>query len=304
LSAASAVIYHHGREQSHTEAIYGETVTEADASHRAFLVCLDTLADFLPTQNPDAQIALAIFFPSKAALSRALDASPHGEQETSIESIRRCDRILRDHPNAHISLGWLPRTIPFVGFKRAKQLALEAIRTADATNLTEPNTIRSQKANAEERAIATLTERYYSAPHTSLIYRTLLTNPPDGKPHPAASFRTQNEDSQDKFSRLTYATLYRVATGHAFVGEYTKRFHPQHTPEQIACPCGEPVETVEHVLLHCPLYNKPRRDYLTVSGRPLNLGQIFKGPKRITAMLHFLEESGACAKPRATWEPD
>jgi hypothetical protein len=40
---------------------------------------------------------------------------------------------------------WLPRTIPFVGFKRAKQLALEAIRTAEPNPDDDPHTIERQK---------------------------------------------------------------------------------------------------------------------------------------------------------------
>jgi hypothetical protein len=46
--------------------------------------------------------------------------------------------------------------------------------------------------------------------------------------------------------------LYRLITGHAFIGAYTQHFFDQHTPEQIACTCGELVQTVEHILLDCP----------------------------------------------------
>ncbi|KAF8480401.1 hypothetical protein DFH94DRAFT_742599 [Russula ochroleuca] len=66
--------------------------------------------------------------------------------------------------------------------------------------------------------------------------------------------QAREQGNKDKFSRLTRSTFYRVVTGHAFIGEYTRRFYPRHTREQIACPCGEPIETVEHVLLHCPRY--------------------------------------------------
>ncbi|KAI0278808.1 hypothetical protein BC826DRAFT_912259, partial [Russula brevipes] len=91
--------------------------------------------------------------------------------------------------------------------------------------------------------------------------------------------------------------------GHAFSGAYTQRFFPNHTPEQIACQCGEPIQTIEHILMVCPLYNEARRKHLTVGGRPRNLSQLFNHPKRVQALLRFLEETGACAKPRAVWNP-
>ena len=111
------------------------------------------------------------------------------------------------------------------------------------------------------------------------------------------------QEYPDKFSRLTHSTFYRLVTGHAFTGEYTQRFYPQHTQEQIACPCGEPVQTAEHVLLHCPLFTDARRRHLTANGRPRTLPQLFDKPKRVLETLRFLKETGACAKPRARWEP-
>jgi hypothetical protein len=48
-----------------------------------------------------------------------------------LECLGRIGELLDAHPNLNIRLLWLPRSIPPVGFKRAKQLALEAIHTAD-----------------------------------------------------------------------------------------------------------------------------------------------------------------------------
>ena len=107
----------------------------------------------------------------------------------------------------------------------------------------------------------------------------------------------------DKFSHLTLSTFYRFVTGHAFTGEYTQRFYPQHTQEQIACPCGAQIQTIEHVLLQCPLHAATRQKHLTANGRPRTLPQLFDKPEHTLATLHFLKETGACAKPRARWEP-
>ena len=68
---------------------------------------------------------------SKLAVSRALDASPHEEQTISLENLRRIGDLLDSYPNMNIRLLLLYRNSLSVGFKRAKQLAFEAIRTAD-----------------------------------------------------------------------------------------------------------------------------------------------------------------------------
>jgi hypothetical protein len=299
VGAASAVLYHNGREWKHKERVFGETVTVNDTALRSFIPALDVLTDFLTTQPNNPQRNILIFLSSNLAVGRVLDASPHAEQAVSIECLARIGELLDAHPNVNIWLLWLPRTIPWVGFKRAKQLAFEAIRTADLRDVKEPHTINGQKKKTRETAIAAWAERWHQAPRSSLAYKIALTRPPDGRPHP--TFLARQEAV--KFSRLTLCTLYRVITGHAFTGSYMQRFLPQHTREQVACPCGEPVQTIEHVLLDCPIHTAARRKHLTASGRPRNLSQLFNHPSRVLTLLRFMEETGACAKPRTVWEP-
>ena len=202
---------------------------------------------------------------------------------------------------------WLPRSIPFVGFKRAKQRALETIRTADIATLKEPHTIKCQKEDTKHQAVKEWTDWWHQLPRNSLIYQTTLLEPPDGRTIPI--FRLDGHKNPDqpgqqaKCSRATQSTLYRLATGHAFVGAYTQRFFPQHTPDQVACPCGKPVQTIEHVLLHCPRHTTSRRRHLTANGRPHDLPSLFTQPDRIVNLLRFLEETGACASPQFPWEP-
>jgi hypothetical protein len=299
LGAASAVLYHKGRDWRHTERIFGETVTESDTEIRSFLPALDVLSDFLATQQPDTHLKANIASPSNPAIGRIIKATPHEEQDVTIESLRKIGELMETYPNLKIRLLWLPRKIAFVGFKRARQLALEAIRTADPKPEDEPHTIKNQKKRTKQTAIATWAERWHTAPRSSLAYRTALTRPPDGKPHP--TFLTGKETA--KFHRSLHCTMYRIITGHAFTGAYTQRFFNRHTPDQIACECGEPIQTVEHVLLECPNHTAARRKHLTVGGRLRNLAQLFNHPKRAEALLLFLRDTGACAKPRAEWEP-
>ncbi len=187
------------------------------------------------------------------------------------------------------------------------KLALEAIRTADTTQIIEPHTISNQRDSTRREAVAKWAERWHQSPHTSKAYQTALLLPPDGKPHHTFlmpnSQTTADDETQTKFSRLTHSTLFRFITGHAFTGEYTQRFFENHTPDQLTCQCGETLQTIEHVLFQCPLFTAARRKHLTVNGRPRSFPQLLKNPKRVQMLLRFLEETRACNKPRAVWEP-
>jgi ribonuclease HI len=278
VGATSAALYQGGKERNHTERSLGQTLTETDAALRSLHSGLDALTTFLDSDATQQQKLITITIESGVAINRALDASPHEDQGESLKILRRLSDFLERFPNANITLLWLPRKVPFVGFKRAKQLALEAARTANLNDVAEPQTINSQKKASRDAVVTTLIERWHQSPQTSMAYRTALNAPPDGKTH--HSFQPNHQTAPTemgntttaKFSRLTHSTLYRIITGHAFVGEYTQRFFPQHTPDQIDCQCGEPLQTIEN-------------------------------PKRIQELLRFLEETGACKRPRATWEP-
>jgi hypothetical protein len=56
-------------------------------------------------------------------------------------------------------------------------------------------------------------------------------------------------------------------------------------------------------LLECPTYTAAHQKHLTASGRPRHLSRLFDHPRRINALLRFLEETGACTKLRTEWEP-
>jgi hypothetical protein len=148
LGAASATLYHKGKESCHIEKVFGETVTEADARIRALTPGLDAIALHLANNPAPPHETITILLSSSSALSRALDPSTHEEQEVSLRHLRSLGEILNTFPNINVILQWLPKKIPFVGFHRAKQLAMEAIRTADPANLKDPPTIKKQQKEA------------------------------------------------------------------------------------------------------------------------------------------------------------
>jgi hypothetical protein len=212
--------------------------------------------------------ALIIFLiPSVSALNRALDTSLHEEQAASIGHLTKLGELLSTYPNIKVKLQWLPKKVPFIRFWRARQLAFEAICTADTIYLHKPKSIKKQKDTTKCTAIPIWEGCYYNNPCSSMACKMALQNPLDGKAHhtfnisptppspkrhggPEPNKHVGDQVTNAKFSRLTHSTLLCFITEHAFIREeYTRQFYPPHTQEQITCPCGEPLQTIEHVLI-------------------------------------------------------
>ena len=124
-----------------------------------------------------ARADLLIFLSSNYAVSKVLDASLHEEQAVSLDCLNRIGKLLDTNPNLNIWLLWLPRHIPSVGFKRAKQVAFEAICTANLRDIEEPYTIKDQEKATKKVTTAIWAERWHQVPHSSLAYKTTLTKP-------------------------------------------------------------------------------------------------------------------------------
>ena len=167
LVSKSVPIVHHvreGQEYGYSEQALGTTVTQADTLLCALHLGLDILMDHLTAHDAQAHTKAIIHLPSCFAINRALDANPHEEQQVSINHLHQIDDLLHVFPHMDITLMWLPRLIPFVGFKRAKQCTLETIHTADITMLKEPHMIKCQKEDTKHQVVKEWTDQWHQLP--------------------------------------------------------------------------------------------------------------------------------------------
>jgi hypothetical protein len=81
-----------------------------------------------------------------------LDTTPH-EQNITIGHLEKLGELMTAIPQMNFLLLWLSRKIPFVSFKRAKQLGLKAIYTAKPNPNNDSHTIKCQKKKTKEAAI-------------------------------------------------------------------------------------------------------------------------------------------------------
>ena len=167
IGAMLAVLYYEGRKCRHAEHVLGETVTESDSILQALHSGLDMLTCFLDNLVRWESNFVTISLPLGVAVDKALDVSPHADQKESILILRRLSVIFDVHPNTNVVLLWLPKKVSFVGFKRTKQLALEAICMTIFNEIEKPHSINKQREKTKDDAIAAWAEQWHQSPHTS-----------------------------------------------------------------------------------------------------------------------------------------
>jgi hypothetical protein len=117
--------------------------------------------------------------------------------------------------------------------------------------------------------------------------------PPNGKILPVIQGSKGHE-------KAVFSTLVRIITGHAFIGSYTAKFHPDLPT---SCPCRAPMQTAEHVIAACPLYDDARRVILQPVDRDLSLPILLSMAQRGKAVSLFIKSTRACMFPRQVWDP-
>ena len=86
--------------------------------------------------------------------------------------------------------------------------------------------------------------------------------------------------------------LTQFRTGHTMLKTTTARFNFTSQANQLQqqqCSCGQDEETIQHVLLHCPLYNQLRNECFNNNNPPTSIHELLDNPKRSKSTAVFLE---------------
>ena len=89
--------------------------------------------------------------------------------------------------------------------------------------------------------------------------------------------------------REVFGRLIQCRTAHAYTGEYRRRFHLNDEHE---CPCGEQIQTRDHIVQDC-LNFAGKRDALIHLSRDIFLPEILGTEEGIKALSSFLKDSNA-----------
>jgi ribonuclease HI len=224
----------------------------ADAERHGLLLALRKLPE-LTDCYPDVR-SIDILSDSAGALGTILEGHARPGQSASLAARRTTFHFLCNW-SGQLRLAWIPGHENIPGNERADELAKKATKARQTGNCAQPITNHSTLAAARRRgrdhAILEWNRRWHDATNLDRWRRFRKVNISDISLHPSRSLR--------EFPRRVASILTQFRTGHAFLGSYRRRFRKTSNGADAGCPCGmAPVQTREHILADCPLYDDHR----------------------------------------------
>jgi ribonuclease HI len=232
-------------------------------------------------QHPHTKL-ITILADNQAAIQTIADTDEHPAQLASILFQRQIDSTLQDDADSRVEIRWIPGHKGFAGNERADNIAKAAVNDPPVIH----STITWAREKAKTRALKAWRSEWKALPHVNQAAVTLRQYPPSLRLN---QFLRENNASRDVQSRAI-----QVITGHGHIGDYYARFIPTEPP---SCPCGEPLQSREHILTDCEKYNDTRH-ILHKACPTLSTALILSTRKGLNALTHFLKDSNAFKKAR------
>jgi ribonuclease HI len=231
--------------------------------------------------HPHAKL-ISFFTDNQAAIRTIADTNDHPAQLASIIFRKQIDSILQADASARVEIWWIPGHKGFAGNERADAIAKAAVNDPAVVH----STITWAREKAKRRALKAWRNEWSSLPHVNQTAVALRSTPPSLRLNPKLRKIDAPRDTQSR--------VIQIITGHGHIGEYYARFVPTEHP---ACPCGEPLQTRDHVLSDCELHNA-HRHILHKAIPNLSTALILSTRKGLNALVQFLKGSDAFKKAR------
>ena len=277
-TGAAAVGFHQGNEIFKQRIGLGGMAEVYDAELTGLVIGLRTAitkAESLPKIHH-----IHIYADNAAAIKTVPDPKPHKGQLLAYTFYQHMLRWLQKNPVNTLRVAWCPSHSDIPGNERADQLAKEAILLPSSSEPTITHNIR----HAHEHLKRDWTTLWRNSSPQQGSWATANRISPSLCPTPHFLGLA---DKRELFGRLL-----QCRTGHSYSGEYYHRFVPSADP---ACPCGEPIQTREHIIQVCPIYERHRNTLRKVS-QILYLPDLLGTKEGIKALISFLDNSGAFTK--------
>ena len=149
------------------------------------------------------------------------------------------------HRDVGITLTWSPVERSRVSDNTARLKALQACRLTPLASLNQVQSTAHQKRLAWKRAFARWAKEWEDKRQKhctgtwqeSFVYEHALPFPPDGNNYPlwTASQKPTYPECLHPPSRHTTSTAIRLAVGHVFTSDYSRRFRPDIPETDMGC---------------------------------------------------------------------
>ncbi|EUC60717.1 reverse transcriptase from mobile element jockey protein, putative, partial [Rhizoctonia solani AG-3 Rhs1AP] len=218
-----------------------------------------------------------LFSDNQSVVQTILSLKAHPAQLASIIFREEVLSYLNESPDRSLTLQWIPGHSDISGNDRADQMADFGTQLVP-TPIFEC-TATWQKCHATDEARATWLSIWNNAKRSEHSQRFIPNLP---------SLKLNKVFTEEPPPRRITSRLVQLITGHGFFGEYRNRLFPDESP---SCSCGESIQTVPHLLFHCP-HTEAQRPILSKVSPDLNPAFLFAKPKGLRAVYRFIEQSG------------
>ena len=306
VGGAAAVLNLHRRGSLWTWARHwalGTELTAYDVDMHALAKAMQWLADFFTDRDPPSHMYL--LSRSQAALSVITNTRNLHNQPSVLLFHSSLTAFCSHHRDVGITLTWSPVEWSRVLDSTAWAHALWACRLTPLASLNWVQSAAHQKNQARKRMYAkwahewTQTRRSHGA-SDSFAYEHALPHPPDGNNHPlwTAAQHDVWPDGTTKPTRHCTSTAIRLAVGHAFTSDYTRRFRLDIPESENACECGFNDRSWTHLIYACPLFHHARdRAAFQCRWADKSPHELFTDSYGTRTLMGFLTYSHAAYKP-------
>ncbi|KAF8749671.1 Reverse transcriptase (RNA-dependent DNA polymerase) [Rhizoctonia solani] len=191
-------------------------------------------------------LRIHIFSDNLAAVRIINKCSPHAAQYASILFRKEAHTFLQGNARRSIVVQWIPGHSKIEGNERADKLANAGLDSRPTPFFN--RTATWAKCRATQRAAKSWGRLWAEHPHSKTVQKH-IPRPPALKLHPIF----QNPS----IPRSVSSRLIHVMTGHGCFGEYKARM--PFINGSAKCQCGDPNQTIPHLLFHCPLAEDSRK---------------------------------------------
>ena len=273
--------YHMGDPVLELAVGFGTTAEVYDTEMAALARAAASTTELIRTQHDRGRVTRIYFFAdSTAAVDTILQEKARPGQFWSVSFRYVIFAFLDAHPDHYVEVGWVPGHENVRGNERSDDLAKMGAGPSEVG-------FWYSTAHARRQAKAAIRQSWTEAWAASLL----------GGGYAIANRRKPTFEPPDHFKTLPrelYSRVTQCRTGHAFIGEYYRRFVPT---EETACLCGQDPQTRYHILKECVLYRRWSREIIDMQlGEDWRMADLLGTPKGIVILAEFLLASGAYSK--------
>jgi ribonuclease HI len=221
-----------------------------------------------------------VYSDNNAAVQAIYDDKERAGQWLARKFRRAAEKWLAQENSRTITIGWVPGHARVKGNEKADQLAKSGCAKIESLKI---ETITHVRRKAKANAMLDWKDRWLDTiGHGRYAWANRF--PPSWKP------KTHFTDIRG--NRHAYTCTFQLRLGHAHIGEYYNAFS---IPEDTTCECGEPLQTREHILQHCPIHD-PHRHLLHAASNHMVMTDLLGTDTGIRATTKFLIATGALSK--------